>query len=72
MVKSKYRSAYHCSTLKECLDTESNITFVTFKKLLKAKVYHFYAFDERINANRYILTDMKDYGLPTWLHEYLE
>ena len=67
----RYTSAYHRGSLSECLETEHEITFLAFQKLIKSKLYHFYAYDERIKANRYIIYDVKgNLGLPTWLHEY--
>ena len=67
-----YRTAQHRCGLKESLETEQPIQEKTFKILLKAKIYKFYAYDERIKANCYILNVPldKNYGLPLWIHEY--
>ena len=73
MVKNKrgWFVAYHSGSLQECLETESRISKKTALNLIKMGVYKFYAFDDRINANRYLLCNMdSDFGLPTWLHDY--
>lgn len=67
----KYRVAKHCGGLKECLDTENPITKEVFEKLVSSGIYKFYAFDERINADRYLLVDLEhNYGLPGWINVY--
>lgn len=69
----KIATAYHRSTLKDCLDTESPITYRTAKMLLKLGIYKFYAYDERIKANRYLLYQIDgNSGMPTWLHIYVD
>ena len=69
----KYCCAQHCGGLKECLDTENPITEEVFNKLVQSGVYKFYAFDQRINADRYLLVDLEhNFGLPAWLHVYKE
>lgn len=69
----RYTSAYHRGSLKDCLSTEKTISFLTFQKLIKSKLYHFYAYDERIKANRYIIYEIPgNLGMPTWLFEYEE
>lgn len=69
----RYTSAYHRGSLDDCLQTEKPIAFLTFQKLIKSKLYHFYAYDERFKANRYIIYDVSsNIGMPTWLHEYEE
>lgn len=69
----KFALAYHRGTLKECIDTEGWITYHLARMLLKANIYRFYAYDERLNANRYILYDLAhNVGMPSWLHEYLD
>ena len=53
--------------LKESLATKKEITKEEFDKLLP--MYKFYAYDKRINCNRYILKDMeKNFrNYTTWL-----
>lgn len=71
--KHKITTAYHRSTLNECLDTERPITYRTAKMLLKLGVYKFYAYDDRIKANRYLIYEIEgNIGLPTWLHIYVD
>ena len=66
-----YFSAYHRSTLDDCLSTEQSISYELFHILIKNKVYHFYGYDNRIKCNRYIIFHIdKNVGFPTWLHEY--
>lgn len=65
--------AYHRSTLKECIETEGFITYHLARILLKTKIYRFYAYDERINANRYLIYQIENnVGMPQWLYEYLD
>ena len=65
--------AYHRGTLQECIETEGFITYHLARMLLKMGIYKFYAFDDRLNANRYILYQLdKNVGMPSWLHEYLD
>lgn len=69
----KIATAYHRSTLNECLDTECPITYRTAKMLLKMGIYKFYAYDDRIKANRYLLYEIDgNSGMPTWLHIYVD
>lgn len=69
--KKGWFTAYHSGGLKECLETESRISKETALILIHNAIYTFYVYDERINADRYLLTWIsKDFGLPTWLHYY--
>lgn len=75
MYKVRYHccTAYHRSTLKECLETEKPITLHLARMLLKLNIYRFYAYDERIKANRYLIYNIDgNLGMPTWLHFYLD
>lgn len=63
--------AYHRGGLKECLETEKEISYDALFKLANSGLYKYYAYDERIKCNRYLLIDIdKNYNLPTWLHHY--
>lgn len=69
----KVATAYHRGSLDDCLDTEKPITMHLAKMLLKLGIYQFYAYDDRIKANRYILYQIEgNLGLPTWLHIYID
>lgn len=71
MKTDRFASAYHRSTLVECLETEKPITKKSFNLLVSSRLYHFYVYDERLKCNRYILNDIgNNSGLPTWLHWY--
>lgn len=71
-MKPKWVTAQHSGGLKECLATEQPITEKCAWALLGNHIYEFYGYDERIKADRYLLTDhTKNLGLPTWLHHYL-
>jgi len=66
-------TCYHSGGLKEALDTEKPIKLSTAFDLIKSGIYRFYGYDDRIGAQRYILSDF-DYpscvGLPTWINLY--
>ena len=68
----KYYKMDHRGGLKEAIETRKEITEEEFNKLLP--LYEFYAYDKRINCNRYILKDMehnfKDYTI--WLLKEVE
>lgn len=57
--------------LKECIDSELPISDSAFLLLVQSGLYEFYAFDERIDADRYLIKDIPaNIGLPQWLHDY--
>ena len=65
----KYACAFHAGGLDDCMKTEIKISDYMFWKLLPK--YKFYAYDEKIKADRYILKDIeKNYDSPIWLHDY--
>lgn len=69
--KYEYCTAEHTSGLQESIDTEKPIEKITFEKLLKADIYEFYFYDERINADVYMLKSfMGNYGLPLLIRHY--
>lgn len=71
MRKQNCYTANHSGGLKECIESQMKITYVTFLKLVSSGIYEFYGYDERIKAYRYILKDMQlNIGLPVWLHYY--
>lgn len=59
------------SGLKEKLESEKPITYDTFWKLVVNGIYRYEAYDDRIKAYIYILTDIeKNIGMPVYIHYY--
>ena len=66
-----YYLAKHTGGLKECIESEQHISSKVAQWLIEIGFYKFYAYDERIKANRYLITDLEHlYMFPSWLHEY--
>lgn len=67
----EYCTAEHREDLQESINTEKPIEKITFKKLIKAEIYEYYAYDERIKADIYVVKAMmSNYGLPIWIRHY--
>lgn len=65
--------AEHSGGLKECLESERPVPLKTAAILIASGLYEFYTYDKRIEAARFIITDMEhNYNLPTWIHLYKE
>ena len=62
--KKVFKVAKHSGGLKECLESEVEITLDEFNSI--KKLYTFYAYDERIKAARYLNTSLEY----PWLHIY--
>lgn len=61
----------HCGGLNESIDTELPISDEVFVALVKSGVYSFYSYDERIDADRYLINDIpSNLGLPQWINDY--
>lgn len=58
VIGMKYYKMEHRGGLKEALETRKEITKEEFEELLP--MYEPYAFDKRINCQRYILKDMEN------------
>ena len=68
MITYKYYTIEHRGTLEEAIATKKKISKRTFEKLIRAKIYYGYSYDERIKAMRYLLSDLEDdIGLPAWI-----
>lgn len=71
MKKKGVYTAKECGGLKECIGTELPITDKAFIALVQSGLYDFYAYDPRIDADRYLIRDIPgNLGLPQWINDY--
>ena len=66
--KPRFYKMWHRGGLKESMETCIEIGIIEFNTLLYDFHYTYYCYDERINAHRFIISDMeKHIDMPTWL-----
>lgn len=67
-LKPRFYSMWHRGSLEESMKTCIEIGINQFNYLLHKFKYTYYGFDKRINAHRFIISNMeKNIDFPTWL-----
>ena len=66
--KPRFYKMQHMDSLEESMKTCVEIGIIEFNYLLHKYQYKYYCYDNRINAHRFIISDMEKYiDMPTWL-----